>query len=252
MRPLLAVLIAVGLAVPAAAQAPAPSYELSFAPNKANRATTGTLNVRDLPAEAPGAAMPDVLVLALQPGFATDPKGAPGECGDADQQKVACPDEARIGKGNAVIEATFGTTKQDYTAALGVFLTAPRQAGDVAGLSLEIHEPSTSTDVSVPGRVLKTGRDGGIELRFEGLAKSMPPMPPGISLRLKSFTTSIGRHRTVTKRIRTKHGKRKRVKVVYAIVRTPKTCTGAWTGTLAIIRTDGSEMAQPLSAPCTA
>jgi hypothetical protein len=251
MRPLLAVLIALGLAVPAAAQAPAPAYELSFAPNKANRATTGTLSVRDLPADAPGAPAPDVLVLAMQPGFTTDPKGAPGRCSDADAEKLACPETARIGKGTAVIEATFGTTKQDYTATMEVFLTERVKAGDLAGLSVEIREPQTSTNMAVAGRVVKTGRDGGPELRFEGLAKAIPPVPPGITVRLKSFSTSIGRHRTVVKRVKTKRGKRKRVKTVHAIVRTPKACTGAWTATLAIIRTDGSEMTQPLSALCT-
>jgi hypothetical protein len=253
MRPLLAVLLLAALAIPAAAQAPAPTYELSFAPAKANRATTGTLSVRDLPADPPGTAAPDVLVLAMQPGFTTDPKGAPGRCADADAQKVACPEPSRIGKGTAVIEATFGTTVQEYTAALEVFLTENvRQPGDLAGLALEIKEPQTGTNMTVPGRVVKTGRNGGPEIRFEGLAKSIPPVPPGITVRIKSFSTAIGRHRTVTKKVKRKHSKKKRVvKTTYAIVRTPKECDAAWTATLAIIRTDGSEMTQPLSASCT-
>jgi hypothetical protein len=235
------------LAAPAAAQAPV--FELSFSPAKAGRATTGTLTVRDLPPETPGAVL-DRIVLSMQRGFRADPKGAPGRCTAEEAQAIRCPDTARIGKGTAVLEATFGLNKIDYTAAVKVFIKQDRAPGDLAALAMEIREPQTGSNITAPGRVVKTGRDGGLELRFEDLAKAVPPLPPGVTIRLKTFETAIGRHRTVTRRVRTKSGRRKRVKTTYAIVRNPKTCTGSWTATLAVTRTDGSEQLTPLSAPC--
>jgi hypothetical protein len=239
------------LAVPAAsAQAPAPSFGLSFSPDKANRSTTGTLVVKDLPPEAAGTPKVDRVVLSMQPGFKADPKGAPGRCTEAQAQDIKCPDSARIGKGTAVLQATFGVNTIDYTAAVEVFIKEKTEPGNLAALTMEIREPQTNTNVVAPGRVLKVGREGGLELRFEGLAKAIPPLPPGVSIRLKSFTTAIGRKRTVTRTIRTKSGRRKRVKVTYSVVRTPKSCPAAWTATLALIRENGAEELQPLSAPC--
>ncbi len=246
--------LALLLVVAAPAVAQAPTFDLALSPAKPARATTGTLTVKDLPADAPGTPPADVIVLAVQKGFAADPKGAPGRCSEQDASAVRCPEKSAIGKGTATIEVKFGAAApQDYTATLGVFITErKREPGDLAGLSLEIREPSTGTTLAVPGRVLKVGtRTGGLELRFEGLSKALGVLPPGITARLKSFEMSVGRKRTVTKRVRTRSGKRRRVKRTYAIVRTPKTCAGAWTGTLAIARTDGSEITQPLSAPCS-
>jgi hypothetical protein len=238
------------LAVPAAARAPAPSYALSFSPNKASRPSTGTLVVKDLPPEPAGAPKVDRVVLSMQPGFKAETKAAPGRCTEAQARDIRCPDSARIGKGTAVLQATFGANVIDYTAALEVFIKEKADPGNLAALSMEIREPQTNTNIAAPGRVLKVGREGGLELRFEGLAKAIPPLPPGVTIRLKSFTTSIGRKRTVTKRVRTKSGRRKRVRVTYAAVRTPKTCTGTWTATLNIIRENGTEELQPLTAPC--
>ena len=248
-RLLLPIAVSLLLAVPAAAQAP--SFSLSFTPNKANRAATGTLAARDLPPEPQGAPPVDTLVLAMQPGFVADPKGVPAKCTDGEASAVKCPPNTQIGKGTAIIEASFAGTAQEYTATLGVFVTEQRPPESLAGLSLEIREPQNGVQVAVPGRVVKAGRDGGPEVRFEGLSKAAPTPPPGFTVRLKSFEMTVGRKRTVTKRVRTKSGKRRRVKRTYTVLRTPRTCGGTWTATLVLTRTDGTETPQALTAPCT-
>ncbi len=237
------------LAVPAAAQAP--SYSLSFTPAKADRAATGTLIARDLPPEPQGASPVDVLVLALQGGFVADPKGVPARCKEGEATSVKCPPNTQIGKGTAILEASFAGAAQDYTASLGVFITEQRPSGSLAGLSLEIREPETGTVAAVPGRVIKAGRDGGPEVRFEGLSKAVPTPPPGFSVRVKAFEMTVGRKRTVTRRVRTKSGKRRRVKRTYTVLRTPRECGGTWSATLLIARADGTETPQALNAPCT-
>ena len=249
-RLLLPLAILLVLAVPAAAQAPV--YELSFSPNTRGKATTASFVARDLPPEPQGAAPVDVLALALQPGFVADPRAVPARCTDGEASAVKCPPNTSIGKGTAVLEAAFaGGSAQTYTATLGVFVTAQRPSGAVAGLSLEIREPYSGTTVAVPGRVIKAGRDGGPEVRFEGLARSAPTPPPGFTVRLKSIEMSVGRKRTVTRRVRTRSGKRRRVRRTYTALRTPKACGGTWSGTLLIARTDGSETLQALNATCT-
>jgi hypothetical protein len=248
-----ALALTLSLVVPAAAQAPV--YELRFSPPAPGKPATGTLTARDLPAEPEGGPAADTLVLALQPGFAVDAKGAPGRCAKSDADATACPEPSAIGKGTAVIEASgpLLTAAQQYTATLGVFVTQVRRPGDAAGLSLEIREPSTGTTTHVLGRVVKTGRLGGPEVRFEGLssATGAAALPPGITVRIKSFEMSVGRKRTVRKRLPNRHHRRRYRKVTYAIVRTPATCSGAWDAVLAVVRTDGSETAQALSAACS-
>ena len=238
------------LVAPAAAQAP--SFSLSFSPNTEGKATKATLAARDLPPDPQGAPPVDVIVLAMQPGFVADPRGVPKKCTEGEASAVKCPTNTQFGKGTAIIEAALvGGSAQSYTATMGVFLTAQRPSGALAGLSLEIREPQTGTQVTVPGRVIKTGRDGGLEVRFEGLSKAAPTPPPGFTVRLKSFEMTVGRKRTVTKRVRTRSGKRRRVKRTYTVLRTPKECGGTWSGTLVIGRTDGSETLQALNASCT-
>ena len=248
-RLLLPLTVLLLLAAPAAAQAP--SFSLSFNPAVAGKPATGTLAARDLPPEPQGAAPVDVLVLALQPGFVADPKGVPAKCTEGEASAVRCPPNTSIGKGSAILEASFAGGTREYTATMGVFITAQRPSGALAGLSLEIREPETGTTVAVPGRVLKAGRDGGLEVRFEGLSKAVPTPPPGFTVRLKAFEMTVGRKRTVTKRVRTRSGKRRRVKRTYTVLRTPKSCGGTWSGTLVIARTDASETVQALNAPCT-
>jgi hypothetical protein len=249
-RLLLPIFIALLLAVPATAQAP--SFSLSFSPAKAGKAATGTLVARDLPPEPQGTPPVDVLVLAMQPGFVADPRGVPARCKEGEAYAVKCPPNTQLGKGTAVLEAALvGGSAQQYTATLGVFLTEQKPDGALAGLQLEIREPETGTVAAVPGRVLKTGRDGGLEVRFEGMSKAVPTPPPGFTVQLKSFEMTVGRKRTVTRRVRTKSGKRRRVKRTYTVLRTPKACGGTWSGTLVIGRSDGSETLQALNAPCT-
>ena len=249
-RAFLPIAVLLLLAVPAAAQAP--SFSLSFDPAKPNRAATGTLAARDLPPEPQGAPPVDALVLAMQPGFVADPKGVPARCTEGEASAVKCPPNTQIGKGTAIIEASLvGGSAQEYTATLGVFITEQRRDGDLAGLSLEIREPQNGVQVAVPGRVIKAGRDGGPEVRFEGLSKAAPTPPPGFTVRLKSFEMTVGRKRTVTKRVRTRSGKRRRVKRTYTVLRTPRECGGTWSATLLIARADGSETPQALNAPCT-
>ena len=181
-----------------------------------------------------------MLALALQKGFATDAKGAPARCTSAEVSETRCPERARIGTGSAVIEASFLGSTQDYTASLEVFVVSSDR------VALQIDEPQTGTRASVPGKLVKAGRLGGPELRFEDLSKAAPEPPPGFTVRLKSFEMKVGRKRTVTRRV-----KRRRVKRVSTIVRTPRTCSGAWNAALVLTRADGSEQTQPLTAPCS-
>lgn len=241
-RLLLPLAIALLAAVPAAAQAP--TYGLTFSPNTTGKPTSGTLTARDLPPEPDGAAPVDVLALALQKGFVTDAKGAPARCNSADTSEMRCPETARIGSGQAVLEVSYLGGRQDYTATLQLFVVSSTR------VALQIDEPQTGTRASVNGQLLPNGRLGGPELRFEGLSKAVPEPPPGFTARLKSFEMTVGRKRTVTRRVRTRSGKRRKVRRTYTVVRTPKTCAGAWNATLVIARTDGSETAQALSAPC--
>lgn len=249
IRLLLPLPLVLALAAPAAAQAPV--FTLGFSPATPNKPATGTLAARDLPPEPEGAAPLETLAVALQKGFAADPKGAPGRCSEGEERQVKCPPVASIGKGTAQIDASFLGTTQTYTATLGVFVTERTPSGALAGLSMEFSEPETGTLVAVPGRVLKAGRDGGPEIRFDGLSKAVPTPPPGFTVHLKSFEMAVGRKRTVTKRVKTRSGKRRKVKRTYTVLRTPKDCAGAWTGTLVMGRTDGSETVQALSAPCS-
>lgn len=235
---------------PAATAVAAPGATLT--PNKAGKASRLHVEL-DAAAADFGGRFPDAVVADIQKGFKLDPKAVATTCSDAAANSVSCPAAARIASGSAVISAgAFGT----YTAKVEGFLAQTKQAGDLAGVILQITEPQTQIKKSVRGRVVVGGGEFGYQIRFEQLTAALPPLPPGVTLQLQSLAFDVGANRTVKKKVKKKvNGKRRTVTVKkkYSLITNPKTCTAAgWKARVTARFTDGSQVVRDYTVTCTA
>jgi hypothetical protein len=249
-------LVAAGVAAtvlgPAVAVAAAPGAHLS--PNKVSAASRLHVEV-DASAADFGGRFPNTVVATVQRGFKLDQKAVAITCSDEQAAAVSCPAGARVSTGQAVVSAgAFGT----YTAKVESFLATTKQAGDLAGVVIQVTEPSTGTRKSVRGSVRAGTGDVGYELRFENLQQALPTLPPGVTLSLVSLNFEVGANRTVKKIVKKKNKKTKKVKkktvvTKYSLITNPATCAASgWTATVTAVFADGSQVAREYAAPCQA
>ena len=225
------------LSLPAVASAAeAPPGAVSLSPNVAGKGTHLRVDVgSDVLAQNSGGERPRSLSLFGTRGLKIDPRAVRSRCTDAQADAFDCPASSRVGEGSAqgraegVIIPGGGF---DFTAKIDVFLTAPRERDDVAGVVLLVSEPQSGQRFNAKGRILKVaGGTFGSETRFEGLSGGGGELPPGVTVRLNRVEMRVGASRVVRKRVTVRrNGQRRRVikRVRYSFLTNPRTCTGSW------------------------
>jgi hypothetical protein len=152
--------------------------------------------------------------LDLARGFYFDPRSA-GVCTDAQAHAGRCPGTSTVGRGEGtiVVEGQY-LPRTTYAVGATFYLAAPRHAGDVAGLVLDLYETESKLHATMLGRVvpLRHGRYG-LALRFSNTDKELPS---GYNLSLLGLTTLLKAERTVA-------GKAHRV--TYNLLTNPNSCT---------------------------
>lgn len=253
-RTILTAVLLLALAGPASAQDATISAKLSPSKPKAG----ATLHVA-LSGTAPAldGALPQSIVLDLQRGFAVDTAAVAARCVAPATTTGACPAASRIGHGAALAHAS-GLLNQDIPATIDLFLAAPVQPGDLAGVVLRVTALGASKTIGA--RLLaRSSGPFGYELRADGFAAAIPSFPH-VTIGLDSLTLDVGTHRDATttvvthKRI-TRGGKRVTVKrkvrrkVRHDLLRNPKTCSGHWTvrATVSAAAGGSSDLALPCS-----
>ncbi|MBA2506084.1 MAG: hypothetical protein H0V29_09085 [Thermoleophilaceae bacterium] len=164
-------------------------------------------------------------------------------CADAAADAFTCPATSKIGAGQAVITVSSALGTLDVVAGIEAYL-GPGRGSAARAVFLEINEPNSKTQRNIRAQVVQTnGNQFDYELRIDSLAGFQQALPPGATATLKRLTMQVGaartERRTILKRVRSKgrdsRGRRKLVKkrtrrsFGYALLRTPDTCTGAWT-----------------------
>ena len=194
-------------------------------PNKAGK---GAKLVVDLTPPADQKESPTSATLAVARGFRFDRRARKRRCTPAQASDFDCPAKSRVGGGSAQITATgllVPGRSQVYTATIKAFLAKPFEAGDKAGIVIEVYEPKTGVHRSSTARVVKLGPGGdfGYEVRFEDLP-APPALPIGIVVTIDRIELRIGAKRKVKKRKR--GGGFRRIR--RHLIRNPKTCAGSW------------------------
>ncbi|HEX8073414.1 MAG TPA: hypothetical protein VF545_00390 [Thermoleophilaceae bacterium] len=213
------------LAAPAAAHA---AGTASVDPNVAGKASTATI---DVSFDDSGGQNPDSVVVRVARGFKFDPRAVAEKCDKAHAQGNDCPAKSKIGTGTSDLTVSstnglFPPTKT--TAALELFLAPKLQSGDIAGVVAHYKEASTGRQGSITGRIVaEASGTFGLDARFDDIRASLAP-PEGFNVHLDRLRASFGAHRTVKKKVKGKHGKKKVKKIRRNLIRNPKTCAGSW------------------------
>lgn len=246
---LTAVTLASACAVTVSAQTPADT-KIDLAPNRAGAPSTLRVDV-DGTATDSDSRTPKSLALDVQRGFKVDVRSRAGRCTDAQAKDLNCPADSRIGKGEAVVSATFLGTSQDYTATLGIFLARAKVAGDLAAVVVTISEPKTGTRRAVTGRLRRLASGPfGHQLAVEGLDSAQSQVPAGVTIKLKRLTLTAGASRRVVE-TRTVKGKRVRRTVTRHLITNPPTCSGTWRALTTSTFADGTKLERELRSACT-
>ncbi|WP_205696515.1 hypothetical protein [Conexibacter sp. SYSU D00693] len=248
MRFVTAVLLV--LVVPASAAAQQPGVDVALEPHTPASATTVSVAVDG--AKLDQSRLPKGFTLTVQRGFAFDARAVAQRCSAAQADAHQCPAASQVGTGRATaaVQTLLGTS--DVQAELAAYLTDPVRSGDLAGVALTIRVPSFGVTVGATARILRTA-DGGLELRADDVAPAGSELPPGVTFRLRSVGLRIGASRTETvrttkrKRLPRKRGQSRprfrRVtttkRVRRALLTTPRTCSGTWTGRAVVAFADG-------------
>jgi hypothetical protein len=236
MRTLLATvalaLAAGALLAPAGPAQTAPEGTVQLVPNTAGKPSTLSLDMN--PQEPGGTETPRSVSLFIARGFRFDSRARPTRCSDADAQRVACPSKSRIGTGQAMATASGFLVpggSMDFTASIELFVAAAA-AGDVAGVVVQVSEPTTGIRQSARGRLVPVVEGPfGLELRFDQFPGT-GQVPPGVTIDVKRIQMTVGAKRRVrkVKRIRRK-GKvvKKKVRIRrYYLITNPPTCAASW------------------------
>ena len=231
---MLIALVALGLPA-AASAADAPQGAVRLSPDVAGRATELRVEIGgEVLAQNTSNEQPRALSLFGTRGLKVDPRAVSGRCTEAQADAFDCPASSRVGDGSAQGRAEGAIIPGggfDFTARIDVFLTAPRQSGDVAGVVVLVSEPQSGQRFNARGRVVKVASGAfGTETRFEGLSGG-GQLPPGVTVKLNRVELRIGAKRTVRKTVTVRrHGKRRQVKKrrTYSFLTNPRTCTGSW------------------------
>lgn len=240
----------------AAAVAQAPdAFTVTLTPDRADRGTVVDVVVDGARLGAvSGGPAPTGARLAVQPGFRFDAGAVARRCTDPQ----ACPAASRVGSGTANATVGFLGVTRAVAAEITAFLAGPVQAGDLAGVVVDVRVPGFDQRFTARGRVVQGA--AGLELRFDDLAGGAQ-IPAGITFRLDRLALRVGANRTVTvTRTRTRTVKRNgrtvrrkvrtRVKVRRDLLRTPRTCDGTWTAQGVVTFADGTATTLPFSIPC--
>jgi hypothetical protein len=253
---LVTALLVASLAGPAVAQDATISATLS--PSRPKTGTTLHVALGGT-ASAVNQGVPSSIVLDLQRGFAIDTAAVAARCSGPAITTGACPAASRIGHGAAVAHAG-GIVNQDIPATIDLFLAAPAQSGDLAGVVLRVMAIGAAKAISARLLARPSG-PFGYELRVDGFSGAVPSLP-GITIGLDSLTLDVGAHRNVTttvvtRRRITRGGRRVTVKrkvrrkVRHDLLRNPKTCSGHWS-VRATVTTGAANDASDLAVPCSA
>src|SRR4051794_3226502 len=243
-KPLFAAVLVVALVSAAVgALAQSPGLELSLHPNVSGRPATLEIDADGQSSQIDNR-VPKSAVLSVQRGFKLDPRARSARCSKQQAENFNCPAASRIGGGEAVVTASGAIVPggaQDFTAKIDLFLAPPAKPHDLAGVVVYVHEPTTGTQGSSTGRLVRRGSGPyGYELRFDQLAGGGSP-PPGVTIRLKPLELRVGARRAVS---RAGH------RVVFSLITNPPICHGAWRGHGKIAFTDGSSEEANLTVPC--
>jgi hypothetical protein len=230
----------------AAAAAAAGTVSVTMNPNKAGKGTTFTLS-----AHGPyrGTGLPEV-AFYVQRGFRLDPRAVATECPNAQVRARApsCPSASKIGGGGGAGSATALGTNIPFTEKYASYLGVPRQHGDLASILLEgtIKSAAVGTRAaSAIGRVLVLGSGPyGLEILIDKF--NVPSAVSSLPITLNRFTLSGGAFRTA----RTGSPGHRHI-VHYALVTTPPTCSGSWSGKFTASFPGGSTLSHTTSAACT-
>lgn len=251
------------VAVPATALAQSPAdVSVTLTPNAAGKparlAVTATGDALGSSQQAPKS-----LSLQIARGLKVDPRSRSARCSAEQAKSFSCPVKSRVATGSAEGEVSFppfGTFP--FSASVAAFLAPRAQAGDIAGVVVQVREASSGRQAMVRGRVLPVASGPyGVELRFEDFDPGDQAAPPGASVKLTRLALSAEAQRTVRRvrilrrRIKTRRGTRvKRVRVVrrrrYSLITNPRTCTGAWPYRLRATFPSSSEVVREGSVPC--
>jgi hypothetical protein len=245
--PVLALLAATAACLPGAASAQSPPT-LQLDPNVAGLGTHVALDGRPGDTGSSGSANVRSVVLAAAQGFSLDPRARAARCDAAQAKAFKCPPASRIGAGQVDGHASgpfLPVGGYAFTAGVKVFLAPPPQAGDVAGVVMEVSEPQTGQRGSVTGRVVRTTEAPfGLELRFDDLDKVIPSFPD-VTLSVDRVQLRAGAHRTVVRQRKVRrHGRRVTIRRRhrYDLLTNPPTCSGAWPFRLTIVYADRQDV----------
>ncbi len=246
--------LAILAACPAAATAQSPSVSLGLDPNLVGRGSHLIADVRPAGASS-SAEQPRSIALAAVRGFRFDPRARGGRCTPTEANEQACPASAKIGAGSVQGRASgvlVPNGSQSFTASVEIFLARAFRGGDMAGVVLQVREPSSGAKSSIRGRVVRLPEGPyGLELRFEDFGSSASPFP-GVTVTIDRIQLRAGASRVVrVRRTVRRGGRRVRVtrRVRYHLLRNPSTCSGSWAYRLSVSYT-GRDESQTGFAPC--
>lgn len=151
-------------------------------------------------------------------GYRFDPRAVAGRCSLAQARSGHCPRSSQMGSGDGrVTVITSPGQARDFALGINFFIMRPQRHGDIAGLVLAAHEPTSGITFDLVGRLVRLGRGPyGLELRF---ANTAAELPMGITVQLHRVDVHFGTHRTVIRG----HGSRRR-RVTFSLLRNPMTC----------------------------
>lgn len=174
--------------------------------------------------------------LDLARGFAFDPRAATA-CSLRSARGDGCSNNSRIGTGSGRIrvEGTF-LPRTEYNVKLAVYLTAPVQRGDLAGMLLDVDEPQSQLSVSLLGDVtrVRSGRYG-LRVRFTAGGSTHPH---GYQLTLAQLTLDLFAQR------HTAGG------ITYNLLTNPRSCTRSGWPLQLTISSSGRTHVFQVSSPC--
>lgn len=211
----------------------------------AGQATHVAIDVKGDDPAASGQIPRSIAVKAAR-GYRIDPLAVAELCTTADAESDSCSGKSRIGGGNAVINISGPFLPgKDYTATADLFLTKPRQRGDIAGL--ELRYSYDQFRVHAVGRVFRIAAGPlGVETLFDNLDSAASQVPPGYTVTLKSVHLAFGAHHTIKKK--RKHKKPK--KVQHYLVHNPTRCGGSWPYEIVVSYRSGRRNVIDGSATC--
>src|SRR5688500_15789723 len=148
MRRLITAVCGLALIAPASASAAdAPPGAATLVPNAAGRPSALEVDLgADVLTPEGSNETPRAISLLGTRGLKIDRRAVTARCDDAQAERFDCPAASRIGTGSArgyAEGALVPNGRYDFTASITVFLAPPRQAGDTAGVVVQVNEPGS-------------------------------------------------------------------------------------------------------------